>query len=215
MSSKQLLLAFSSKRPMTDREFAVRLRHATEHLSKVLKSDLTVATARVGNNGILGWSLPSDPVDWPVLSTDRDGSHGWLYTPSPSAFVNARSDRSRLAFDITSNRIERWKAGAPLACVTLNPLGELRVSNDVLGMARIYRYTFKGMTVWSSRQGLAHVFAAELPEVNIESWHSMATLGWPTLGTTLVGFGVQLSGNTLEIAAPGVRYRRTPRWGIG
>lgn len=206
MSSKQIVLAYSSDRPMSGGELAVRKRFATDHVARLFGTDVVVEESADGLTGLLAWNVASEPCGWPsFISSPAGASAAWLHVPAIAGGPDRGTDPLQLAFDVTEGRIEAPTVGAPFGVITRDTSGALRLANDVFGMARIFRFSFGGLEVWSSRQGLAHVFAGVEPTVNRLAWESMATLGWSARGITHMGDGQQLGPGSLTVADPGAR----------
>lgn len=193
MSSNQFVLAYACDRPdgMSDRELIIRLDAATEHLRGIAPNvnRVHVGGARIG---FAVWKFEDPGCQWPAVSRRPDEAAAWLHVPAvaggPEDGVNA-IDLSR---DITSGAIDRAQMGAPCATVYWNKSG-LNIANDRMGMVRLYEFDVPNFgKIWSSRQGLAHIFGGMAPRIEQSTWSEMATLGWPVHGDTHLGNGKQL-----------------------
>lgn len=204
MSSKQLALAYAAlDRSLSKDELAVRLEHATQHLQDVFEPQLVVRTSTSDSTGIISWDVAEPTCSWPQFSTDESlGSAVWLHVPTIAGAPVDGVDATKTAFAVNNGKIDAPDVGAPFASISIDNSGILRIANDVFGMARIFRFDFDGLTVWSTRSGLAHVFAGVQPKVNTAAWQSMATLGWSARGLSHMGDGRQLPPHSLTIARP-------------
>jgi len=193
MSSSQFVLAYACDRPdaMSDQELIIRLDAATEHLESIAPgvSRIHIGDARVG---FAVWEFKDPGCRWPAAARRPDEAAAWLHVPAIAGGPEAAVDSIDLSRDITSGSVDRGQLGAPCATVYWNHSG-LRIANDRMGMARLYEFAVPGFgTVWSSRQGLAHVFGGMAPRIEDSTWSEMATLGWPVHGDTHLGNGKQL-----------------------
>lgn len=212
MSSKQFLLAYSTPSGLAASSLDTRIHRASEHLAAISAAPLSCTAATDAYTGIVSWSMDGDRCEWPTISVDNDhGTVAWLHVPPLAGREGLTVSPHQLGVEVAADRIPAKDVGAPFAVIHRAIDGTLRIVNDVFGMARLFEYKFGPLTVWSSRQGLAHVFAGVAPSINESSWESMATLGWSTGGETLMGSGTQLSPHTSVIAAPGVERKSSTR----
>lgn len=204
MSSKQLALAYSaSDRSISSSELDIRLSFATEHLQRLFGSQLVVRKSLAESTGLIVWDVEKPTCSWPSFSFDeRVGSAAWLHVPTIAGSPDDNTDPVRTAFDVVTGKIDASAVGAPFGVMTLDRHGAVRIANDVFGMARVFQFDFDGLTVWSTRTGLAHIFAGVQPTVNPVAWQSMATLGWSSQGLSHMGNGRQLPPHSLTTATP-------------
>lgn len=194
MSNSQFLVAYSvaPDASMTDAELQIRVDVAGEYLRRLTASELEVV--RVGDlrSGFIVWLHRSRSLRWPSAS-HRDGEGAaWLHVPAAAGGIHDGVDAITLARDVTDGSVDRAALGAPCAALYWNKDG-LRIANDRFGMARLYEFNMSGFAhVWSSRTGLAHVFAGIEPEINQTAWSEMSTFGWPADGQAHMGAGHQL-----------------------
>jgi hypothetical protein len=100
-----------------------------------------------------------------------------------------------LADALFNGSLHQSQLGAPFVVVRWQA-GQLQIANDMLGLVRLFHYRFDDADVWSTRQGLAHIFTGNEPKRNPLAWAGMAAMGWAIGGETQLGSGKQLIGGT-------------------
>lgn len=195
MSSSLGLLAYvldSGEDPeITD----TRVEHARLHLQNVHRSALVETRVGDRHSGLIGWQPHDDNIEWAAHLRRGNAGTSWLHIPALAGGPEASLDPWGLADDIFRDAIHPETLGAPFAVVRWSN-GVLELANDILGLVRLFHYRFQGGDVWTTRQGLAHIFMGELPRRNPTAWAGMATMGWALNGTTQLGSGTQMPGGT-------------------
>lgn len=201
MSNSQFLVAYAIDRetPLSEAELQIRIDVAGEYLGRLTNSELEVVRAGDGRSGFVAWLHRPRFLAWPsAVSRDGEGA-AWLHVPAAAGAPGDGVDAVDLARRVTDGSVDRSVLGAPCAAVYWSRDG-LRIANDRFGMARLYEFRIAGLGhVWSSRTGLAHVFAGVEPEVNQASWGGMSTFGWPAQGDTHMGEGHQLPPSSTRV----------------
>lgn len=196
MTSSQFVLAYHSKRELSDQSLELRSRAAREYAASLHRVPSVVEHSAVGGHtGILAWLPAGDSVGWPQLAVRGDSAAAWIGIPEHDAMSGNSADAIQMAHSAVQPGFDIDSFGAPYACFYRSN-GELFFVNDSLGLARIYEFDFDDMVVWATRPGLAHVFAAVSAEKNDAAWSGMATLGWNAGGSTHIGSGAQIPGST-------------------
>lgn len=148
-----------------------------------------------GKSGMIGWSPTDQDIDWKNYEIREGAATSWIHVPSiaggPETGINSWS----LASDVFDGRIHPADVGTPFAVARWDA-GRISIVNDMLGLVRLFHFRFEHGDVWSTRQGLAHIFMGEAPRKNSLAWAGMATIGWAPVGTTHLGTGVQLPGGS-------------------
>lgn len=202
MSSNQFVLAFHCVDQMDPSEFDVRIENASKYVRDLHRDQKVDCSAVTGGHvGIVSWTHMNDSVRWPQLASHGgDDAALWLNFPEHDAVADQR-DPLELAYEVSSAGADVSAYGAPFACILFRS-EKLTVVNDALGLARLYQFNFGRLTVWSTRPGLAHIFAGIVLEKNETAWAGMATLGWNLGGETHIGVGAQLPGGCRITASP-------------
>lgn len=204
MSSSQFVLAYACDRPdaMSLEELALRRDTATAHMEEVAAASLDRVVVGDGRTGLIVWQHPRQTISWPMVSTEGEEAAAWLHVPAAAGSPENSADPISLARGLTGGTIDPVELGAPCAAVHWSPSG-LRIVNDRLGMVRLYAFEVPGFGhVWSSRPGLAHVFAGMAPKLEQSVWNDMATLGWAGDGSAHLGNGRQMPASTRVHASP-------------
>lgn len=214
MSSSQFILGYACERAdeMSAEELTIRWDAATRHLEGVAGTDLVRTTVGDGRTGFAVWQHTRKVMGWPMVATRGGEAAGWLHIPAAAGRPEDGVDAIDLARGLTSGAIDRVTMGAPAAALHWSCEG-LRIVNDRLGMVRLYEIVVPNFgTVWSSRPGLAHVFAGIEPVLTQSTWNDMATLGWPSDGEVHLGNGRQLPASTsIHARADGTMTSRCDR----
>ncbi|MEX5275306.1 hypothetical protein RF638_15370 [Kocuria sp. CPCC 205235] len=192
MTSKQFVLSYATNTPMLGRELETRIQGASRHVAGLLGDSFSVTHIGDNRSGFVVWESEGTRVTWPaVVKNDNEGA-AWLHIPAVAGTPDDAQDALSLARNVMSGRVDRVELGAPCAAIYWNN-GQLRIVNDNLGMVRFFEYDMPDFgTVWCTRSGLAHVFAAVEPAMDDQAWAGMATLGWNATGRTHMGSGRQL-----------------------
>lgn len=200
MSSKQFVLAWAlahrGQETSID-EIRARLKFVDAHVAG-LSARRRVRIEHCGPaTGLVAWKEEGQPCSWDHFPQDANEAVGatWIHVPGCAGPRDSGTDSLRLAEEFVHGR-DVMDIGVPAALIYYSR-GNLTVLNDSFGMVRLYQFEFSGFgTVWSTRQGLAHIFAGVAPVVSDTTWAGMATLGWTTLGDTHLGDGHQLRPRT-------------------
>lgn len=198
MSSNQFVLAYAcqSELPMSEEELTTRIVEATKHLDKIVTAEPEAIRIGDGRTGFIVWRHGRPNLDWPSVTIRGGEGAAWLHVPAAAGSPKDGIDPVTLARDFVDGRLDRDEMGLPSALMLWDELG-LEIMNDRLGMTRIFEFDMAGFgKIWSSRQGLAHVFGGLEPALEASTWHEMATIGWPIHGKTHLGSGEQLVGST-------------------
>jgi hypothetical protein len=204
MSSSQFVLAYACERPdaMSPEELRLRRDAATAHMEDVAATPLDRVDVGDGRTGLIVWQHPKQAISWPMVSTRGDEAAAWLHVPAAAGSREDAGDPMMLARGVTEGTIDPVELGAPCAALHWSPDG-LRIVNDRLGMVRLYVFEVPGFGyVWSSRPGLAHIFAGLVPELQQSVWNDMATLGWAGDGSAHLGNGRQMPASTRVHVSP-------------
>lgn len=202
MPSSQFILAFHSKRGLGSEELSARIDATEKYVSSLHRKPNVVRGSSVtANLGILAWWPEEETIAWPQFSASATESVAWVGIPEHDAMAATPPNPLEIARETLAKNFDRDRLGAPYACLYLTQ-GSLHIVNDSLGLARIYEFEFEDITVWATRPGLAHIFAAEYAHRNEDAWAGMATLGWNVGGNSHIGPGRQLSGSTRVSAHP-------------
>ncbi|TDE96152.1 hypothetical protein EXU48_07935 [Occultella glacieicola] len=181
---------------MSSAELRLRLDSATSHLESLVRTEVERVDVGDGRVGFSAWRYVDAGNSWPVVATREGVAAAWLHTPPAAGPIENAADPIDLARDITNGTTDRAELGAPAAAFYLSESG-LRISNDRLGMVRLYEFAVKGFGhVWSSRPGLAHIFGGLVPRLEQSTWSDMATLGWAADGSAHLGNGHQMAAST-------------------
>lgn len=193
MSSSIGFLAYSLKERESSRSLQTRIGRSEEHLQSLHLS--TIRRIHVGDNqsGFIGWQPNDSAIDWCFYSARSDAGTAWLHVPGLAGGPETDTDPWSLASAVLDGSIHQGDLGAPFAVARWSK-GRLEIANDMLGLVRLFHYHFDGGDVWSTRQGLAHIFMGEEPERNSVAWSGMASVGWAIGGETQLGHGKQLIG---------------------
>lgn len=203
MSSSQFFLAYACERPdaMSLEELTLRRDAATSHMEDVAAASLDRMDVGDGRTGFIVWQHPKQAISWPMIAKGGDEAAAWLHVPAAAGSPEDPADPIALARGLTDGTIDPVELGAPCAVVHWSPSG-LRIVNDRLGMVRLYAFEVPGFGhVWSSRPGLAHIFAGMAPNIAQSVWNDMATLGWAGDGSAHLGNGRQMPASTLVHAS--------------
>lgn len=188
-----LAYALSAKEPPARTN--VRVTHVERHLSRLYSVRLRRTEVGDSATGLVGWVPEDHNVQWKPLTQRGDDAVAWLHIPGAASGPDSGVNEWELAQEVLSGATPPHELGAPFAVVGWSG-GRLTIVNDVLGLARIFHFSFSGGDVWTTRPGMAHIFMGETPTKNRLAWAGMATLGWATSGTTHLGDGQQLPGYT-------------------
>lgn len=201
MPSNQFVLAYYSANPLTARSLSARASAALDYVQSLHRQpDVKSEHSMGAHTGILTWKPGNDQVGWPQFATSSSESAAWVGIPEHDAMSTDTPDAIAMARLTARRDFDPDVFGAPFACIYRR--GEtLSIVNDSLGLARIFEFTFPDMTVWATRPGLAHIFAAHSLSQDDSAWSGMATLGWNLGGHTYIGDGQQLAGSRRISAA--------------
>ena len=194
MSSSLGMIAYILTNAESARATDVRVKHARQHLQAVHAAPLSETRVGDRRSGIISWDTQPN-VQWNSMSTRAGAGTCWLHIPSVAGGPDSEIDPWDLATETLNGSMELADLGSPYA-VTRWEGGTIRIANDVLGLARLFQYRFDGGVVWTTRQGLAHIFAGVAPERNPTAWAGMATMGWAPGGETQLGYGTQVPGGS-------------------
>lgn len=204
MSSNQFVLAYACDRPdeMSPEELKLRLGAATAHIEDVAGTSLDRMDAGDGRTGLVVWQHPKQALSWPMATIRGDEAAAWLHLPVAAGSPEDPADPIALARGLTDGTMDPVELGAPGAALHWSRSG-LKIANDRLGMVRLYAFEVSGFGhVWSSRPGLAHIFAGITPKLEQSVWNDMATLGWASDGSAHLGNGHQMAASTRVHVSP-------------
>lgn len=174
----------------------IRISHARQYFQSVNQGPLV--ETRVGDrvSGLIGWHPSDRKIQWRVHEK-RNGNEAtsWLHIPTLAGGPESGVDSWEMASSVLRGDLHPAELGAPFAVLRWAH-GRLEIVNDILGLVRLFHFQFEDGDVWTSRQGLAHVFMGVSPERNSLAWAGMAALGWAPGGATHLGMGKQLPGGT-------------------
>lgn len=195
MSSSIAFLAYKLRRPEVPEATRLRVKHSQDYLRPLYSSELR--RTQMGNHisGLIGWSPTDREIDWEFYSVQNGSATAWLHVPGIAGRPDSGADPWELATEVVEGRVHPSDVGSPFALARWSNQ-ELVIINDMLGLVRLFHYRFEGGEVWSSRQGLAHVFMGATPVRNELAWSGIATLGWSPGGETHIGYGKQLPGGS-------------------
>lgn len=191
MSSSQFVLAYACERPdaMSSEELALRRDIASSYMEKLAAASLECLEVGDGRTGFFVWEHAKQSLSWPMARAEGEEAAAWLHVPAGAGSKDDGADPVGLARRLTYGTIDPVELGAPCAVMHWSPTGS-RIANDRLGMVRLYVFKVPGFGhVWSSRPGLAHIFAGLAPELEQSVWNDMATLGWAFDGSAHLGNG--------------------------
>ena len=177
----------------------VRARHARRHLEGLYSGPLVEKKAGDSRSGFFLWLPTSQAVDWDFFSSDGESATAWIHVPSLAGRPGEGEPPAKLGELLVNGTLRLDQFGAPFALATWRT-GKLILVNDLVGLVRLFHYRFIGGDVWTTRQGLGHVFMAEEPTINRSAWASMATTGWALNGDTQLGDGCHVPGATKIIS---------------
>lgn len=199
-------LAYCFRTTASPGSVQARLRGAEQHLRHLYRADLRRTEVGDGRSGFIAWRPSDSGVDWDFYRA-RDGvGTAWLHVPSLAGGPESGVDAWTLADAVLDGSLHPSDLGAPFALARWRS-GTLDIVNDMLGLARIFHFTFEDGDVWCTRQGLAHIFMGEEPSRNQEAWAGMAAVGWALRGHTQLGHGRQLLGGSRVSAGHGTNGR--------
>lgn len=202
MPSNQFVLAYHSDTPLTENSLSARAEATQEYVRSLHRRPGVQHEHSMGpRTGILTWKPENDLIGWPQFSTSDNESVAWIGIPEHDAMSESGPNAVTMARATTHSNFDPDTYGAPFACIYLRD-DTLSIVNDSLGLARLFEFSFPGMTVWATRPGLAHIFAARPVAMNDAAWSGMATLGWNLGGHTHIGDGKQLAGSKRISASP-------------
>lgn len=207
VSSSFGLLAYYLDEEESPEMTSLRVRHAREHFQAVHVSPLEEHRVGDRGSGLIGWRPTDDQVNWRSTEVRGQAATAWLHIPSIAGGPESGVDSWDLASEVLDGERHPSELGAPFAVVRWEQ-GRLMIKNDVFGLVRLFHYRFSSGDVWTTRQGLAHVFMGETPTRNRLAWAGMAGLGWAPAGATHLGSGTQLSGGTTVTAGRGSGHRQ-------
>src|SRR5699024_6364499 len=207
MSSSQFVLAYACARPdaMSPEELDLRRDAASAHMEDVASATLERVHVGDSRTGFIAWQHPRQTIAWPMASTEGDEAAAWLHVPAAAGRPEDPADPIALARALADGTIDPAELGAPCAAFYWSHSG-LSIINDRLGMVRLYAFEVPGFGhVWSSRPGLAHIFAGMAPKLEQSVWNDMATLGWASDGSAHLGNGRQMQASTrVHVSSGGV-----------
>lgn len=192
MASNQFILAASWKKPISTAEFRVRLEEATKYVQRRIAMPVAPRWILQSQAALIVWTVQDEHCAWPAFIERSGAGAAWLGVPYCAGAPEDSVDGFTLATEVTSGLMHPQDVGVPFGVVTLSASGELIVANDVFGAAHLFEFSFDKCAVWSSRPGLAHVFASVVPKLNQAAWQGMASLGWSARGETHLGEGRQI-----------------------
>lgn len=202
MPSSQFVLAYHSSVPLSESSLSARAEAAQEYVQSLHRRPGVQYQHSTGSHtGILTWKPENDLIGWPQFATSGGEAAAWIGIPEHDAMSEDRPNAVTMARSTTRQDFDPDTFGAPFACIYRRD-DALSIVNDSLGLARLFEFTFPDMTVWATRPGLAHIFAAHPVAVNDATWSGMATLGWNLGGHTHIGDGQQLAGSRRISAGP-------------
>ncbi len=204
MSSSQFVLAYACDRPdeMSPRELMLRRDAASAHMDDVASASMERVEVGDGRTGFVVWQHPKQSISWPMARVQGDEAAAWLHVPAAAGSPDEQADPISLARGLVAGTTDPVELGAPGAVMHWSRSG-LRIANDRLGMVRLYAFDVPGFGhVWSSRPGLAHIFAGMVPRLEQSVWNDMATLGWAVEGKAHLGNGRQMPASTQIHATP-------------
>ncbi|WP_190247253.1 hypothetical protein [Brevibacterium casei] len=182
---------------MSKEEFQLRIGFAEEHVISLHQTELERVHIGNARSGFVVWYPTQTGSSWPAAVEGRDEGAAWVHIPAAAKRPADGVDPIRLARQITRGTLDRIELGAPAATFYWSLAEGLSVSNDRLGMVRLYQFDFPGFgIVWSTRGGLAHIFAGQEPNVEQSTWSEIATFGWNMSGRAHLGNGQQLPAST-------------------
>lgn len=215
MPSSQFVLAYHSRTPLSIDSIPARLRVAEEYAESLHRKPCVIQESATGpHTGVAVWKPCDETIGWPQFKNEGDETVAWVGIPEHDAMSSQRLDALDAARAAIQPGFDIDSYGAPYACI-YRVRDELCIINDSLGLARLYEFEFDDLTVWSSRPGLAHIFAAERVYKNDVTWSGMATLGWNVGGQSHIGSGTQLPGSRVITASgskPVIREDRYAEW---
>lgn len=195
MSSSIGFLAYNFHEEENLTRFNVRLKHARNHMGQLYLSTLRETWAGDARSGFVGWESSSQEVDWPFFSWNGKVGIAWIHVPGLAGPRTSGVKAEALADSILDGRVGVAEVGTPFALAKWRA-GHLTLVNDMVGLVRLFHFRFEDGDVWTTRQGLAHIFMGEEPRRNIDAWAAMAVNGWALNGETQIGQGKQLAGGT-------------------
>lgn len=191
MTSSLALIAYVLRTAEPGQVTARRLAHAGEHLQPLGFSAAPRLDVRDEASGMVAWSHPSQlSTGLQLVQGDAEGI-AWLHrtgsVADPIRNTNP-GDRFKRLMDGTADLGTLTPPFAALRWAR----GRLEIVNDILGLARLFHFSFPDVEVWATRAGLAHIFAGSPPRANQRAWAGMATIGWAPGGVTQLGEGRQV-----------------------
>lgn len=202
MPSSQFILAYHNNTPAMKSSLSARAEAADAYVRSLHRRPGVLRQHSMGSHvGILTWTPENDQVGWPQFAESGGEAAAWIGIPEHDAMAEERPDVLAMAAATAHDNFDPDSYGAPFACLYLRG-ATLSIVNDSLGLARLFEFSFPDMTVWATRPGLAHVFAAHLVDASEATWSGMATLGWNLGGHTHIGDGQQLAGSRRITAGP-------------
>jgi hypothetical protein len=192
MTSKQFVLSYASSTSMRGRELETRIEGASRHVADLFDGPFKVTHVGDNRTGFIVWESGRTRTTWPGVVKETNEGAAWVHIPAAAGTPEDAQDPLALARRVISGCVDRVELGAPCAVIYWSD-GQLEMANDTFGMVRLYEFDMPGFgTVWCTRTGLAHVFAAVEPTMDDQAWAGMATLGWSATGRTHLGSGRQL-----------------------
>lgn len=188
-------LAYNFHKEESATRFNVRLEHARNHIQQLHLSTLRETWAGDARSGFVGWEPSGQEVNWPFFSWNGKVGIAWIHVPGLAGQSTSGVKAEALADSILDGRVDVADVGTPFALAKWRA-GHMTLLNDIVGLVRLFHFSFEDGDVWTTRQGLAHIFMAEEPRRNSEAWASMGVNGWALNGETQVGQGKQLAGGT-------------------
>lgn len=201
------MIAYSLRKPESQNLTAVRVRHARDHLQSVHRASLVETRVGDQTSGLVGWHSSGRKIDWSVHTRRENAMTTWIHVPAVAGGPETNADEWELATNVLDGTMDPAALGAPFAVARWSH-GELRLANDIFGLVRLFHYEFEDGDVWSTRQGLAHVFMGVTPVKNRSAWAGVAAMGWAAGGATHMGAGRQMPGGSRVVAGRNGGERR-------
>jgi len=172
---------------------AKRIYHSGEHLASIGFSPEPTLQVQDENSGMVAWSYSTGASHGAYVVHQPDGALAYLHQSSSAVHPVGSTDKSELAAGVLSGTVDIGSLTPPFAVLRWMR-GRIDIANDMLGLVRLFHFSFPGAEVWTTRAGLAHVFMGIAPRMNQSAWAGMATVGWAPNGVTQLGEGRQVPG---------------------
>lgn len=179
-------IVYDSKKPLQKAQIRKRLDSVKEfaNLGGELKQWKSIESCGE-RTGVAFWNIVSSHLYVPLHYQADDGYGFAMHLPIGITRISCRSNikNGKYIFDLfdaAKKDVSTITEMAPPAIFVQcrRNTGCIEILNDALGFGRLYKFECRDITIWTNRLALAPIFAAQVPQIDIDAWSTLATGGW-------------------------------------